>query len=99
MLAWHPKGAGEARCRTDARSRIIGLGYVGLPVAVAFGRVGAPVIGFDIDAERVHELNAGHDRTREVAAADLRHPSVSFTADASELKARRLLHRDGADPD
>ena len=35
---------------------VVGLGYVGLPVAVAFGRAGAPVIGFDINAERVNEL-------------------------------------------
>jgi UDP-N-acetyl-D-glucosamine/UDP-N-acetyl-D-galactosamine dehydrogenase len=65
---------------------VIGLGYVGLPVAVAFGRAGAHVIGFDIDPERVRELHAGRDRTREVAPADLRHPSVTFTADPGELK-------------
>jgi UDP-N-acetyl-D-glucosamine/UDP-N-acetyl-D-galactosamine dehydrogenase len=65
---------------------VIGLGYVGLPVAAAFGRAGAPVIGFDIDPERVRELHAGRDRTREVVPADLRHPSVTFTADPGELK-------------
>ena len=48
---------------------VIGLGYVGLPVAVAFGRSGAPVVGFDIDPARVRELHAGHDRTREVDPA------------------------------
>ena len=37
---------------------VIGLGYVGLPVAVAFARSGAPVVGFDINAERIAELNA-----------------------------------------
>jgi UDP-N-acetyl-D-galactosamine dehydrogenase len=65
---------------------VIGLGYVGLPVAVAFGRAGAPVIGFDIDPERVRELHAGRDRTREVPPADLRHPSVTFTVDPAELE-------------
>jgi UDP-N-acetyl-D-glucosamine/UDP-N-acetyl-D-galactosamine dehydrogenase len=65
---------------------VIGLGYVGLPVAVAFARSGAAVVGFDIDPERVRELHAGRDRTREVAPADLRHPSVTFTADPAELK-------------
>ena len=65
---------------------VIGLGYVGLPVAVAFGRSGAPVVGFDIDPERVRELHAGRDRTREVAPADLRHPSVTFSADPAELR-------------
>jgi len=66
---------------------VIGLGYVGLPVAVAFGRSGAAVIGFDIDPDRVRELRSGRDRTREVAPTDLRLPTVRFTADAAELKA------------
>ena len=46
---------------------IIGLGYVGLPLAVAFGRK-RRVIGFDIDRQRIAELAEGVDRTREVAA-------------------------------
>ena len=50
---------------------VIGLGYVGLPVAVAFARSGAPVIAFDIDRMRIDELRSGHDRTREVDASDL----------------------------
>lgn len=49
---------------------IIGLGYVGLPLAAEFGRRRA-VVGFDIDAARIAELRAGHDRTREVDAGEL----------------------------
>ena len=64
---------------------IIGLGYVGLPVAVAFGRAGVPTIGFDIDRARIEELKAGRDHTREVDPGDLHHASLSFTADAAEL--------------
>lgn len=66
---------------------VIGLGYVGLPVAVAFARSGAAVTGFDIDTRRIAELNAGHDRTREVDAADLAHASLRLTANAEDLKA------------
>jgi UDP-N-acetyl-D-glucosamine/UDP-N-acetyl-D-galactosamine dehydrogenase len=66
---------------------VIGLGYVGLPVAVAFGRQGAAVIGFDIDAARVSELKSGRDRTREVEPHDLRHPRLRFTSDPGELSA------------
>ncbi len=66
---------------------VIGLGYVGLPVAVAFGRSGVPVIGFDIDQRRIAELASGHDRTREVAAADLKQPQLTYTSDAARLKA------------
>lgn len=64
---------------------VIGLGYVGLPVAAAFARAGVPVIGFDIDQRRIAELRAFHDRTHEVEAADLRHPSLSFTHDVKDL--------------
>ena len=64
---------------------VIGLGYVGLPVAVAFGRSGVPVSGFDIDQKRIGELGQSHDRTHEVDAADLHHPSLTFTSNAADL--------------
>src|ERR1700741_2229047 len=65
---------------------IIGLGYVGLPVAAAFARAGSPVIGFDIDAIRVRELQAGQDRTREVDASDLKRATLDVTSDKAALK-------------
>jgi UDP-N-acetyl-D-galactosamine dehydrogenase len=65
---------------------VIGLGYVGLPVAVGFARTGTPVIGFDIDEARVRELRAGHDRTMEVEASDLKLPALSFSSDAEALR-------------
>jgi UDP-N-acetyl-D-galactosamine dehydrogenase len=64
---------------------VIGLGYVGLPVAVAFGRQGTPVIGFDIDAARIAALEAGRDSTREVEPEDLGHPRLRFTSDPTAL--------------
>jgi UDP-N-acetyl-D-galactosamine dehydrogenase len=64
---------------------VVGLGYVGLPVAVAFARSGASVIGFDIDRKRVDELRSGHDRTREVASADLKQTSLHFDNEPSQL--------------
>jgi UDP-N-acetyl-D-glucosamine/UDP-N-acetyl-D-galactosamine dehydrogenase len=70
----------------DRKIAVIGLGYVGLPVAAAFARAGRPVAGFDIDPTRVSELNAGYDRTREVEAADLRHASLSFSADLAAIE-------------
>ena len=66
---------------------VIGLGYVGLPVAAAFAREGFAVTGFDIDASRIRELESGQDRTCEVDAADLRHPSLKFTTTAGDLSA------------
>ncbi|MHB2168643.1 nucleotide sugar dehydrogenase [Alsobacter sp. R-9] len=61
------------------RIAIIGLGYVGLPVAVAFAEAGLPVIGFDIDRSRIDELTAGRDRTREVEPDRLSSPHLRFT--------------------
>ncbi|GJD36174.1 nucleotide sugar dehydrogenase [Methylobacterium aerolatum] len=55
----------------DRRIAVIGLGYVGLPVAVAFARAGFDTVGFDIDAARVAEIAAGRDRTGEVPPEEL----------------------------
>jgi UDP-N-acetyl-D-galactosamine dehydrogenase len=66
---------------------VIGLGYVGLPVAVAFARAGTDVIGFDISADRVAELRKGQDRTREVEAADLANKWLRLSSDPNDLTA------------
>jgi len=63
---------------------VIGLGYVGLPVAVAFGKV-RRTIGFDINPARIKELQSGHDRTGEVTTADLRAADILFTEKLEEL--------------
>ncbi len=65
---------------------VIGLGYVGLPVAIGLARTGAPVVGFDRDPRRVSELNTGHDRTREVVSSDLALPGLVFSHDPEVLK-------------
>ncbi|WP_025513098.1 Vi polysaccharide biosynthesis UDP-N-acetylglucosamine C-6 dehydrogenase TviB [Bordetella trematum] len=69
----------------DVKLAVVGLGYVGLPLAVEFGKK-RPVIGFDINERRVSELRAGHDHTLEVDDAELaeaRH--LSYTTDRAEL--------------
>ena len=66
---------------------IVGLGYVGLPVALAFARAFAPVLGFDASAERIAELKRGEDRTREVTKEALRSTSLCLTADPTDLAA------------
>jgi UDP-N-acetyl-D-galactosamine dehydrogenase len=63
---------------------VIGLGYVGLPVAVAFGKV-RRTIGFDINQLRISELQGGHDRTGEVTADDLQQADILFTDKIAEL--------------
>lgn len=66
---------------------VVGLGYVGLPVAVAFGRSLAGTIGFDIDATRVEELSRGHDRNGDVSAEALSAAGLTLTTDPNELAA------------
>ena len=65
---------------------VIGLGYVGLPVAIAFARSGAVVIGFDVDRKRIQELQASFDRTREVEKSDLLHPTLSYVSEPETLR-------------
>jgi len=64
---------------------VVGLGYVGLPVAVSFGKQ-HEVIGFDISEQRIKELKEGYDRTNEVNDKDLSESNIVFTADKNELK-------------
>ena len=64
---------------------VIGLGYVGLPVAVAFGQRHS-VLGFDIDRTRIAELAAGRDRTGEVAADRLARADLRYSADPEVLR-------------
>src|SRR5690606_14001416 len=69
---------------------VIGLGYVGLPLAVEFGKI-RPVIGFDINAGRVDALRAGRDSTLEVSGEELRAAAhLSFTTDSADLAAANI---------
>lgn len=63
---------------------VIGLGYVGLPVAVAFGQV-SNVIGFDINQGRIDELNNKIDKTGEVNSSELKATKINFTSDLIDL--------------
>lgn len=68
----------------DAKIAVIGLGYVGLPLAVEFGK-SRPVIGFDVNAKRVAELQAGSDRTLEVDDSELASADLHCTTDEADL--------------
>ncbi len=75
----------------DTPLAIIGLGYVGLPLAVEFGRH-RPVVGFDINAGRIAELQAGHDSTREVTPEALAAArQLRITHDLEALRACRIF--------
>jgi UDP-N-acetyl-D-galactosamine dehydrogenase len=68
----------------DRKISVVGLGYVGLPVAVAFGN-SHKVIGFDLNSNRIEELKAGHDRTLEVSDEELKSCNVVLTSDPADL--------------
>ncbi len=83
----------------QARIGIIGLGYVGLPLAVSFGRT-IPTVGFDINRDRVEELRAGTDGTLETSAEELAAAvRLEYTCELEDLRALQRLCGDGADTD
>ena len=73
----------------NERIAVIGLGYVGLPLAVALSKK-VDVVGFDVNARRVEELGKGIDSTNEVQASDLKRNSLKITDDAALLAGRTI---------
>ena len=69
---------------------VVGLGYVGLPLAVAFGKV-IPTIAFDINENRVRELRKGTDRNGEVGKADLSEKLLELTSDPAALRRASVI--------
>jgi len=75
----------------DKAIAIIGLGYVGLPLAVEFGKV-RNVIGFDIDPLRIVELQAGQDRTLECSSSELQDARyLRYSSQVDDLKAAQIF--------
>ncbi|MCH5248412.1 MAG: nucleotide sugar dehydrogenase [Lachnospiraceae bacterium] len=68
---------------------LVGLGYVGMPIAVAFARK-VKVVGFDLNAEKIELYKSGIDPTNEVGNDIIKETSVEFTSDASKLKEARF---------
>ncbi|MGM8935037.1 Vi polysaccharide biosynthesis UDP-N-acetylglucosamine C-6 dehydrogenase TviB [Pseudomonas neustonica] len=74
----------------DVKIAVVGLGYVGLPLAVEFGKQRG-VIGFDINQQRINALQAGHDSTLEVSDVELgQATNLSFSANPAELEVANL---------
>ena len=72
----------------DLRIAIIGLGYVGLPLAVEFGKK-TSVVGFDIHQRRIDELKGGQDHTLEVSPEELNQATnLSYSANLQDLKSQ-----------
>lgn len=76
----------NAELKNNVKIAVIGLGYVGLPLAVEFAKK-FDVVGFDINEQRIKELRSGMDRTREVRNKDLSSTKTVFTNEAEQLKS------------
>lgn len=70
----------------DATLAVVGLGYVGMPIAVAFARKGLHVIGFDTNQHKIDLYRSGTDPTKEVGDEQIRHARMLFTAEEAQLR-------------
>ncbi|MFJ8266839.1 nucleotide sugar dehydrogenase [Peribacillus asahii] len=73
----------------EEKIAVIGLGYVGMPIAVAFAKK-VNVIGFDLNTQKIEQYNNGIDPTNEVGNEAIRQTTVEFTADATKLKEAKF---------
>ena len=73
----------------EEKLSLVGLGYVGMPIAVAFARK-IKVVGFDLNAEKIELYRSGVDPTNEVGDDVIRNTTVAFTADPSKLKEAKF---------
>lgn len=69
---------------------LIGLGYVGMPIAVEFAKRGVKVIGFDVNKAKINTYRSGTDPTKEVGNDAIRNTTVEFTAEEKELRRARF---------
>ena len=70
---------------------LVGLGYVGMPIAVAFAKKGLNVIGFDLNKEKIELYKNGKDPTKEVGDEAIAQTTVQFTADEKELQNAKFI--------
>ncbi len=89
-MAFRQRSTLESLRSRESGVAVIGLGYVGLPLAVHFSKH-FNVIGFDISENRIRELSSGNDRTGEVLPEDLRACKATFTADPEALRQASVI--------
>lgn len=76
----------EKIVRGEEAISLVGLGYVGMPIAVAFAKKGIRVIGFDLNEKKIEQYRSGFDPTNEVGNDVIRETTVDFTSDETRLK-------------
>ena len=76
--------------KNEEKLSLVGLGYVGMPIAVAFAKKGIHVIGYDLNKEKIDLYKSGVDPTKEVGNEVIKNTTVEFTADEKKLREAKL---------
>lgn len=75
----------------EEKLALVGLGYVGMPIAIAFAKKGLDVIGFDLNKEKIELYKSGIDPTKEVGNEAVKNTTLDFTADETRLKEAKFI--------
>lgn len=75
----------------EEKLALVGLGYVGLPIAVAFAKKGIDVIGFDLNKEKINLYKSGIDPTKEIGDEVIKNTSLEFTSEQNRLKEAKFI--------
>lgn len=70
----------------ERKLAVVGMGYVGMPIAIEFSKKGIDVIGFDLNSDKINKYKAGIDPTREVGNDAIQNTKVMFTDDEKEIR-------------
>lgn len=81
----------EKLLNKEEKLALVGLGYVGMPIAVAFAKKGLDVIGFDLNKEKIELYKTGVDPTKEVGDEVIKNTTLDFTADETRLKEAKFI--------
>ena len=76
--------------KNEEKLSLVGLGYVGMPIAVAFANKGIGVIGFDLNKAKIEQYKSGVDPTKEVGDEAIKNTSVYFTSDEEDLRKAKF---------
>lgn len=77
--------------KKEEKLALVGLGYVGLPIAVAFAKKGINVIGFDLNKEKINLYKSGIDPTKEIGDEVIKNTSLEFTSEQESLKEAKFI--------
>ncbi len=80
----------EKIIKGEEKISLVGLGYVGMPIAVAFANKGIKVVGFDLNAAKIELYKSGIDPTKEVGDEEISKSTVEFTSNEADLKAAKF---------